>query len=892
MIPYLLQIRQAQECRAISSALWEYVDGRLTSSKQGVIEAHLRTCLPCRSKAEELSQSALLMRSYRDQESISGPDDWQQLRRSLETLPTRPIKAVKVLAVRPSSTTIRTAVLGTACAVLAAFLLSLLQRGVQPTSSSVGKEQSQTTARTHSTPNPTEPLPNKNDEHRMAFNPLGRFDIPDGHLKQSYKIVRFSGGAPLSSETTQGDGPPHAPQTETARPLDEIAYLNSAPAAGIVASTPNSPTDGMKLQREADSLVRTGDDFVQVPFPVIASTDRRGAVRALEAYRQEKQIVDTRLARKVTLAARGMALEDLFSLLQAKSQVEMRANRSVADEKITIFCEEMPVRDLMRAINQLYGYSWARSGEEGAFHYELSQDLKSRLLEEELRTRDLNEALLALNDTLNKKTATSSTGAAATFLKLYARMSPDDKAALRNGQRIVFSADSADTGHHIPEELRRPLLETFGIYRVDADGRRANSDDSGTPLVDLPGARVSVGFHLTHTELGAITLQEAASVRYPFPDGGETGMGSPDAFGLPLATAHSTATEEIDNATINRGLRSDPAFKRLTSLSPTIHCPILKREGTPRDPQGIFDTIEEMESFHTFPTPMPHVTSADVWEEVHQRTGLPIVADYYTRLYPLDAFIAKDTSLFDALCRVGNRLGVRWRKEGGIVIARSASWFWNRLKEIPNRKLVRWREDSHRREGLPLEDLIEMIQLSDPQLESTLVATGIRHCGELPEWELVHVDSTGVRTYSVLRRGVLRSMARMSTELRKQMLQPEGIAFKDLSLDQQDIMYSGLSAAGHRLQKLLGSRIHIDYVPRGRYVWNHRAELIHSGNEEAALPVLSGGTEEEVLSAARRVDPQASLEHISKTRHGYLAITVISADGTHWATGKPENSLR
>jgi hypothetical protein len=56
---------------------------------------------------------------------------------------------------------------------------------------------------------------------------------------------------------------------------------------------------------------------------------------------------------------------------------------------------------------------------------------------------------------------------------------------------------------------------------------------------------------------------------------------------------------------------------------------------------------------------------------------------------------------------------------------------------VPNRLLSRW-EAARRRQGqLTLEDLVEIAQLSDPQLDGAAMAEGARDCYELREWDLV-----------------------------------------------------------------------------------------------------------------------------------------------------------
>ena len=75
----------------------------------------------------------------------------------------------------------------------------------------------------------------------------------------------------------------------------------------------------------------------------------------------------------------------------------MRAARSVADDKATVFVNDRPAREVMRGIVQVFGFSWLRSKKESGYRYELLQDLRSQLAEEELRNRDMAAALLSLD---------------------------------------------------------------------------------------------------------------------------------------------------------------------------------------------------------------------------------------------------------------------------------------------------------------------------------------------------------------------------------------------------------------------------------------------------------------------------------------------------------------
>ena len=86
------------------------------------------------------------------------------------------------------------------------------------------------------------------------------------------------------------------------------------------------------------------------------------------------------------------------------------------------------------------------------------------------------------------------------------------------------------------------------------------------------------------------------------------------------------------------------------------------------------------------------VTSGDVLEALHRATGMPIVSDFYTRLYKPEAVSVRDQPLFDALNHLADAMRLRWHREreGGWLQFRSTSYYHDRLKEVPNRLLRRW----------------------------------------------------------------------------------------------------------------------------------------------------------------------------------------------------------
>src|SRR5438046_5875962 len=155
----------------------------------------------------------------------------------------------------------------------------------------------------------------------------------------------------------------------------------------------------------------------------------------------------------------------------------------------------------MRQLSRPFGYTWLRSGTPGQYHYELVQDLRSQLLEEELRNRDRNEALLALEQEIEKyrpylglspdevlaraKTAPPAEkkvletlgggrpglGLAWGVTQMYFRLTPQQLATLRAGEELRFSqvpttGDLRSWDLPLPSEVARGVLQSLRTLRL------------------------------------------------------------------------------------------------------------------------------------------------------------------------------------------------------------------------------------------------------------------------------------------------------------------------------------------------------------------------------------------------------------------------------------------
>jgi hypothetical protein len=415
------------------------------------------------------------------------------------------------------------------------------------------------------------------------------------------------------------------------------------------------------------------------------------------------------------------------------------------------------MREVMRQLSRPFGYAWLRSKKEGReYKYELVQDLRSQLLEEELRNKDRNAALIALEREMSRYRPylhLSPDGALARAraaapgdrpllenlagtgwgpIQMYFRLSPPEMAALRSGETLNFRQEPRP-GEPLPPhmdrardqplspEVARSVLQSLRSRRVVRRGDRywnaAPDDPAGVPLTAVPEARALISLKLNQGELGQFSVTgNSGFVIYNEP-GGQMTL-SLQGHG-PYAVGQSPTVLEPDNRSQNAELARDPALRPRISIRPEPSC-----------------QARPSEELAQPPTPQRKCTSADVLEALHRETGMPIVADFYTRLHYLDRVSVKDQTLFAALSHLADAMRLRWKKEGEWLHFRSASYYDDRLKEVPNRLLSRWAA-SRRQHGLPaLEDLLEIARLSDAQLDAADMAEGARECWGLREWNL------------------------------------------------------------------------------------------------------------------------------------------------------------
>jgi hypothetical protein len=923
-------------CRRVQQLLSEFHDGLLTEPWRGGVAAHLRDCHACRRLRDALAQveggaralaelppppgieSRIADRWIAEREApparwLRAPSAaWRSLRDSGGPKAFVPRPREEEHTGNPLRTTVRWAPLSgiLAAVFLLALCLILARRDFRLPATSRAAELAQRLGRKPGNPSQRHvpPSPPAEATTQIAAGSQGG-SAPRFAWAGRQDPSRQQRVLARSSVTRPRVPVGRAAVSRTATPAGvastggDLDAMNGAPAADLRRWAALSPDEWEGLEGRVRGLVRVRDDFVHVPFPRLASTDDRPVAEAVESYRREAAIVDPRLSREVTLQEKGTALSDLCEHLRADTGIQLSAGQSVADEKVSLFCRKMPLRDVMRQLSRPFGYTWLRSGKAGEYRYELVQDLRSQLVEEELRNRDRNAALLALERELEKyrpylrltpdealarsKTAPPeekkllenlSSGLGYGPIQMYFRLSPQEMAAIRAGQWIAFNGDPRPDDvllprlpgavfrpgeRPLPPDVARGILQCWRQERIRRGPRGLSVVGPGmgpegpdaVPVASVPEVRPWLTLTLEQAELGQYSLLGHPGLRGP-------------GFGMRgnlwrIGGGRSPKVLQPDNETVNARFAGDPDLRPRLSVQPQPSCrpsPV---------PGASSDSLPELK-----------ITTADVLEILHRATGLPIVADAYTRLYKPERVTVRNQPRFAALNRLADTMRLRWNKEGSWLQFRSTSFYDDRLKEVPNRLLTRWAAARRQHGFLTLEDLVEIAQLSDAQLKGEEMAEGARLCYGLAEWDLA-------RNQWVLPN--LRFLGQFTPGQRQEAMTTAGLPFTKMTLAQQQGFLDravGSRASGLKegeslqsLEDLEGATLRVDYTQPGWYEWQPPGPdwlswvvplgpppdgrlvptpVVRERTREAALQALRGldaQIREAVWKAVRRADP-------------------------------------
>ncbi len=896
-------------CRKAESLLVRRLCSALSDRQNAALELHLEACGVCRDRLEGLRSGTSLLAQIEELPTPSGLAH-RALERYSTCKPDRQPVFAGIFGVRLAVAALAGAILvGTAA-------LQAVRRPeidlVQEPSPRRDTAKSPEARGIRESPSPI--------AGAVKVSPR----VPElARLRHTVPVENASGGQDRRSGVQRA-----VRMREPEKPVvDDLQYLDGyAPAlASRWLGGDDERQEIHELLTRQLSRISVKDDFVEIPYPQIADAARKSEAveAAVRKYDREAQIVDARLFRKVTLRLRHTPLTEFCRVLQQQTGVKFAASRTVGDENVTVFVKDMAARDVMRAVARLFDYKWGRSGEELAYRYEFRQDLRAQIAEEELRSRQVNQMLLALDEQVaaylpylnlspeqiqgrmeraqgaEKYRLQDLAGWKWGPIQLYHRLSAAQRQALAEGGSLQFRTDARSPELRLPGEWRSLLLPRTNLVLGTIGGQPWIASPlffngrPTSPLAGQPGAEVGVSLELKGRQEGQLSLLVYITAYVLDADGRELAL--PGSKGGGLGVAQEPPGTKPNNAALNAKLRETEPYRRTVTIEPKVNCPWFALGDGAMERSGFQVELDDGRRKYYLDLDgqlregeePPHVTSSEVWEAIHDTTGMPVVADAYSRLFDARKLKARKVSQFDALCRLGDEMGVRWQQDGAFLMGRTVTYLWAKIKEVPARHLRRWREAREKHGFMPLEDLLEASTLSDRQLEARTVGHVIGHCWGLEDWIIVGEGATvpigltgprGSRPYA-------RFLALLSSGQRVR-AQRQGLTFEELLPAQQEALIQLLVKDRRSPRDTVGVRFRVDYAPAGSYVWNPSvATRAEADQLERTAPFVWGKTAEATLAAARRVYPRAQSPQVARSR-GILTFTFTNPHtGASWKAG-------
>ncbi|MGC4045480.1 MAG: hypothetical protein QM758_16940 [Armatimonas sp.] len=722
-------------CFLYESSLAELAQGKLPTAQATRVQAHIAGCARCRARLESY-QAALALFAGAEAPTLSG--NYLELSRRIATETT--------LAPRRNRALVPVSLAALGLAGIAFFVTRPKTTENSHGPVQVGSIERPVPSIGNPTPPPLLPKPSASPVQQ------GRQFVSERPINRRLSSVPPSVPAPSPMLPTQ-----HRianrditrimrDPTITTPSKDDLQFLNP-PAV-----------DQTARQRE-EALLRSvagGDDFITVSVPPIAAANENGNRAALEAMQREQAVVDARLVRPMTIAAKSMPFSDLCAQLTKETGITFTANRRVTDDEVTLYCTNRPLREVMRQLARHFGFEWHRTGTEPEFEYELTQSLGRQLYEETLRQQDRDAMLVQIEDgvkTLQKLFELTPEQQEARMKELDPQLK-DNPAAFEEWSHLYLLKQGGQTVlprflQLSPEELGQ--LRSGATYQWDLmpDGKLPDSvrrqaefaflDPSGKPLVPGPITALSGTLQLERKE-GKWTLR-----------GGFQRNGT--GLGLPLASATSPALEKIDNAARNKAIARNPELQGQLSLQVAATCQ-LKRHPYPE-----FDEFTEG----------PYIIAADALEAFHKATGKDVIGDQFLRL-STPIHLEKKT-LFQVLCSVGDNLRLHAGQSEGWFTFRTPDFYTARLQQVPQRQRTRWAETRRKTGKLSIHELAEMGSLPAACLDSSLVAQTLLARYGLEEWPLLRSERT---------RPHWNFLEQLTPEQREQVESDAGLAYTDL----------------------------------------------------------------------------------------------------------------
>ncbi|MHB1002088.1 MAG: hypothetical protein ACYC27_22845 [Armatimonadota bacterium] len=386
----------------------------------------------------------------------------------------------------------------------------------------------------------------------------------------------------------------------------------------------------------------------------------------------------------ITLAVKGEALSDVMDLLEKQSGMNLRVSKAISDQKVTIFVDKQPLRDVMNALCSLFGYRWSLVKQEKGKSqiYELWEPESTRVKRQGRSAEEIDTAWNKLLTTkpgwLVLEAATQNNNSntmAHTYVRFCQSLPIEDINAIRTGYSVHYSTITNENKWRLSDDIAKGL-----VAGID-------------PLIVNESDGISLTLKSTNPNRAGITLE--LDVLKVSPDG------------------HLNKTNGYTNALLDEGIPLANVAGQLPFNMP---------EGTPlsaTDPTIIDitrdDLIRESSVLISQSTASTIIVNrSDILALLHEKLGIQIISDHYSifkRYTPikgkLESFL-KSISSFTASAST----------DGKFVYSRVMEIYTADSEEAPNRILRPLQETYASKKILNLPILVQIGSLEPTQIRA------------------------------------------------------------------------------------------------------------------------------------------------------------------------------
>ncbi len=466
------------------------------------------------------------------------------------------------------------------------------------------------------------------------------------------------------------------------------------------------------------------------------------SVSGVQAQDQEtaiNPIADPRLTVAVGLKLKFKSFTDLCNELRTRTGVAISASPGVADDNVTVLCKPRSLASVLQRVEDLFGFTWVRTGAVRDYRYELTQTESSLRREAALRQRTLRAAqfaldreaeeyrkLIALTDEERRdlgsradpqtRTRLESLGYGAdTAVMVYHNLSQVQKDQIFAGNKVALHSHPSRGESPIPDGAMAGIDKRMSRIYVNQQPDRTEvhysvpvgvPSPAGQPLNTLVGAGARIVMSANEGELGDVSLIAATTWHA-------------DVLRMPQVsmsgiTARAEDVEHPENAKHNAALKGVSTFTHQVAWVVQPSCKTVAK--------------------HRGPLVNPASTRADVLEAIHLATGADVIGDSFARFFAPPDLSVSGQNLFESLCSVGDHMRMRWSRADGWLTFRTTTYFFERLADVPNRLLERWSAARVSKKTLQVQEMLEVAALSDRQLSNRREAERAMGCYGLQEW--------------------------------------------------------------------------------------------------------------------------------------------------------------